>query len=170
MKRQSHLRRKIPLRPTRIHPATLTPEERQAELERFKAKQKAARDRKLIRDAKTRQQASTPPKRTSLRPVSRKRAASLVAYRAMLTGARTERAPCELCRADLPWEALEPHHPFGRHGANLLRVVMLCHRCHHERIHGQPAWAHAAGWLQPEFSRKQPDPTRPRPWQRLIEG
>lgn len=109
----------------------------------------------------------TPLKRTSIRRASDKQRGRLAIYRIMLAAARQEVAPCEKCRVIFPWGHLEPHHPFGRGGENLFKVVMVCKPCH-SGIHAHANDAFAAGWLQPEYRHRPHDPSHPRPWKNLI--
>lgn len=110
----------------------------------------------------------TPLKRkTPLRPkpgarlahASGKQAERLARYHAMVDGWKGERV-CAKCGS---WACLEPHHPFGRNGENLFRVILLCHTCH-EGCHASPDLAYRLGYLQPEYRGVIRPPDFPTPW------
>lgn len=97
--------------------------------------------------------------RARLAPASAKQAGRLARYKAMLAAWQGRRV-CAKCghRKDL-----EPHHPFGRGGENLFKVVLLCRLCH-ACAHEFPDLAYSQGWLQPEY-RSMPRPEGfPVPW------
>jgi hypothetical protein len=58
---------------------------------------------------------------------------------------------------------IEPHHPFGREGENLFKVIPMCHE-HHEWIHAHSNDAYSLGWIQPELKKVTRQPNHPQPF------
>lgn len=102
---------------------------------------------------------------TRLRPVSGQRKAIWAQYRAALKD-RARGATCANCGAK---RFLEPHHPYGRRGENLLRFVFICRSLHHI-IHAHSDAAKEAGWLQPEYSGRIKTGGEPEPWLYAEDG
>lgn len=100
--------------------------------------------------------------RPRLASASTKQATRLQAYRQMLADwqGRQGRRVCAACGTA---EGLEAHHPFGRGGDNLFKVVLLCHACH-SNVHAHPDLAYSQGWLQPEYRAVRRPDGFPTPW------
>lgn len=99
--------------------------------------------------------------RPRLAHASAKQAERLARYHAMVDAWQGPRC-CAFCGLHQNFTVLEPHHPFGRGGNNLFKVVLLCSG-HHRWVHSYPDNAFAQGWLQPEYRGLTPRP-HPIPW------
>lgn len=97
--------------------------------------------------------------RPRLAQASAKQAERLARYHAMVDGWQGPRC-CAKCGHK---KGLEPHHPFGRGGDNLFRVVLLCRLCH-AWVHEFPHSAYFLGWLQPEYRNVIRPDKFPTPW------
>lgn len=93
---------------------------------------------------------------------SGKQAERLARYKAMLDGWQGVRR-CAICGTHADFAKLEPHHPFGRGGDNLFRVILIC-SSHHYWIHAYPDRAYELGYLQPEYRGVIRPPDFPTPW------
>jgi hypothetical protein len=102
-------------------------------------------------------------RKARLAPASTKQAARLAHYHAMVDSWEGRRV-CAFCGLHADFCKLEPHHPHGRGGDNLFRVVLLC-SSHHHWVHAYPDRAYELGWLQPEYRGTIRPPNFPVPWQ-----
>ena len=100
-----------------------------------------------------------------VRAVSKKLAPQLARYREWIKTAMHGSARCEKCNRHCP-SSLQAHHPYGRSGDNLFKVIPLCAECH-EWVHTYPSKAMLLGWLQPEIWGLKSDPHRPPPFNLL---
>lgn len=116
----------------------------------------------MKRSALTRRTPLRPKPGARLAPASGKQAARLVRYKTMLDGWQGRRV-CAFCGTHAHFAKLEPHHPFGRGGDNLFRVVLLCSG-HHHWVHEHSDRAYELGWLTPEYKGKIRPPDFPVPW------
>jgi len=101
--------------------------------------------------------ASTPMKKTRLKPQSDSKQAYAKVYAAMKK-AYPEPIRCAVpeCRKILHRDQVSWHHPRGRIKARLLCFVPLC-LAHHEFCHDHGREARMLGWIQPEFDGRKPD-------------
>ena len=84
-------------------------------------------------------------RKTPLRRRSAKTEAWMKLYRAELATRKKKVKTCQRCKADCG--KLDGHHYAGtRHGANVLRFVIIGRRCHDE-LHARPNMARERGWL-----------------------
>lgn len=97
--------------------------------------------------------------RPRLAPASAKQAGRLARYHAMVDAWQGPRC-CAKCAHK---KGLEPHHPFGRSGDHLFRIVLLCRLCH-AWVHEFPHSAYFLGWLQPEYRGVNRPANFPTPW------
>ena len=92
-------------------------------------------------------------RRTKLKPVSAKKRD----WNRLYADSKAD-APLEMECADCgtPWMKwrMEPHHPAGRIGANIMRFVWLCRPCH-LMIHHKSKWARETGRLLPEYEGRK---------------
>ena len=84
----------------------------------------------------------------SFKPISDKKAEELAIYRKVRDKYLKEHPMCEVKDCDKPSSHI--HHMNGRNGAtlyddNYFMAVGIC--CHPKRIHENPAWARAMGYL-----------------------
>lgn len=90
-------------------------------------------------------------RKTRLKPMSAKKKAMQPAYRAAVKAAKEAQIAeygCTYCeKCSLSSREVEPHHPQGRIGKNLL-IFRLVDRSCHEQIHSHPAAARLDGWLK----------------------
>jgi hypothetical protein len=75
---------------------------------------------------------------------------------------------CARCNVSAQFAKMDPHHPYGRHGDNLFKVIPMCRTCH-TWTHEHPNMAFDLGFLQPEYRGLKPDPNHPKPFT-LIPG
>ena len=108
-----------------------------------------------------------PLKRSKLAPRSKKQATRIERYKAMLKKHARPVWTCQKSGAKVPAEFIDFHHPYGRTGNNLFKVVALS-RDAHDRIHSHPDEAYAQGWLQPEYRGNINNGNHPVPWDELI--
>lgn len=99
--------------------------------------------------------------RKTLPKVSHRNASRMSRYRAWIKIAMYGLHRCNKCR--VPGKALEPHHPYGRSGENLFKVVEVCTDCHAD-IHRFPNLAYSQGWIQPELKGRVRQPDHPQPF------
>lgn len=117
------------------------------------AKTPTYRERRLAGEVKEK-----PRKR--INPIAKKRLSRHRSYAAWIKAAMIgQRCAFTGCH-DLN---LEPHHPHGRNGDNLFKVIPCC-SAHHRWIHEHPAAAFAAGWLTPAYRGYAPNPNHPQPF------
>ncbi len=116
----------------------------------------------MKRTALTRRQPLRAKPGARLAPSSAKQAARLARYKAMLADWQGVRR-CAWCGECDDFVKLEPHHPFGRSGDNLFRVILLT-PTYHRWIHEYPDRAYELGWLQPEYRGVIRPPNFPVPW------
>lgn len=86
-------------------------------------------------------------KRTPLRRQSQKRAKENSEYLKLRHKFLTTHPLCQICRDN---RAGQVHHINGRNGVRLLITddwLAICQSCH-DRIHREPAWARANGYLK----------------------
>ena len=108
-------------------------------------------------------------RKARLAPASAKQAERLARYKAMLADWQGRRV-CAFCGLHSRVRfgnallcTLEPHHPYGRGGENLFKVVLLC-SSHHHWVHAYPDQAFTLGWLTPEYRGTIRPPNFPVPW------
>ena len=97
----------------------------------------------------------------ALRKVAKKNATRMQKYTAWIKRAMHDKHRCQACGT--PNQALEPHHPYGRSGENLFKVVEVCTHCH-AGFHRYPNLSYAEGWLQPEYKGVVRQPDHPQPF------
>lgn len=101
-------------------------------------------------------------KRSPLSSTSAKQKVRLQRYYTMIQNWQGRRV-CAFCGLHADFCKLEPHHPYGRGGENLFKVVLLC-SSHHHWVHAYPDRAYELGWLQPEYRGTIRPPDFPVPW------
>ncbi len=85
-------------------------------------------------------------KRTPLRKVSKRRMEERKIYLKMRTEFLGENPVCQICETR---RAQDVHHVFGRHNGNMLKAetfMAVCRLCH-DKVHREPKWAEANGYL-----------------------
>lgn len=93
-------------------------------------------------------------KRTRLKPISKKRTGWLAAYREKKKSLGSLQK-CAVCGSAIQigltgsW-----HHPMGRRTLEaLLTIIPVCELTCHRKIHAEPNWAMANGYLHPEYRK-----------------
>ena len=118
------------------------------------AKTPTYRERKLAGEVKEK-----PRKR--LRKVAKSNAARDREYREWIKKEMAGRCVCRKCLRT--FDSIQPHHPFGRGGDNLFKVIPLCALCH-AWVHDNSCAAYDTGWLQPEYRGYAPNPNHLQPF------
>lgn len=86
-------------------------------------------------------------RRTPLKRVSKKRAKDMKTYSAQRKVFLEKNPSCQICHEAY---ATDVHHGAGRSGPNYLDEThwfALCNPCHIHKVHGNPKWARANGYL-----------------------
>jgi hypothetical protein len=108
-------------------------------------------------------------KRTGkLQPVSKAKRKVNREYHSWIAFMFAIQMSCSRCRVLSTFSKMDPHHPYGRHGDNLFKVIPMCRTCH-TWTHEHPNSAYDLGYLQPEYRGLKPDPDHPKPFT-LIPG
>jgi len=109
-----------------------------------------------------------PKPRSKLRKVAVTKAAPMSSYHAWIKACKEGigMTKCPSCQWSMEASSMDPHHPYGRLGQNLWKVVLVCRACH-DSFHLSPSDALARGWLQPEYRGYVSSPKHPKPFRLL---